>query len=556
MKLYFLIPQHELKARLEYSIRLVSNMLGYPWKIINTCVPECKSGILVSYAAEYSELSVMDIPGINIYNSGLLYDLKNAREDIRLMEFGEHSVPVLGKLANLPADGGWKEHGQYRYFSKNNVSIWLTGFDLFVNIFYHISRFEEQGRRSVQEKPSDYTTSILARHTQLYIPVIDVLINYFDQLIRLKIIENKGLALRVLNWPGGEESGVAFTHDVDLTRGVGLKKRAWNTGLGLFRKMFGDRDALKKNRTTMTRQDAQVWSYPQLLDFYTHKKWKATFFFLAKKFEGIHYRYNIKSPQFQSLFDDLKNNNHEIGLHSSFNAFKHPKKYPAEKRKLETMVGIKCAGLRQHYLRALYPKLWKVSEAANFAYDSSLAYNFQPGFRAGTTHPFFTFDWERDRPLALLEFSLAFFEYNILNDSTDLSVARQIMQAIIAKVSHFHGLLVVLLHPSNFLQPTYRELWNCLIAELDRHRVYVDTLSGHYKWLKFREHIEIIPEHSHKTGEVWIVKKPIGLRMFSLEIVGAGRLSIPAEATIERIAEQCYTIQTDMTKVKLVIDRF
>jgi hypothetical protein len=111
------------------------------------------------------------------------------------------------------------------------------------------------------------------------------------------------------------------------------------------------------------------------------------------------------------------------------------------------------------------------------------------------------------------------------------------------------------LHPSNFLQPTYRELWNQLIAELDQRRVYVDTLSGHYKWSKFKEHIDIFPEQQNKTREVWIIKKPVGLRTFSIEIIGAGRLQIPAEIQIEQVAERSYTINTEKTKMELVLNR-
>ncbi len=555
MKLHFLIPEHGKKTRFEYIVQLAGNILGYPWKIITTLDQVQESGVLISYTADHSRLISGNIPGINIFNSGQFYDLQAAQGDIRNFAYGEYSIPVLGKWLHVQPGGGWQENERYGYYSKSDASIWLTGFDLFINVFYHLSRFEEHDRHSARETAADYSASILSRDNQLHVPVVDVLLEYFDQLIRLKINENERTAIRVMNWPGGESHGVALTHDVDLTRSVSYKKRAWKTGTGLIRKIFGDRETLKKNRAEMDRQDAQVWSFPQLLDFYGRRKWKATFFFLTKMFEGIHYRYNIESPRFQDLFNDLKHHNHEIGLHSSLNAFKQRKKYLAEKRKLEAITGSKCAGLRQHYLRALYPGLWQAAEAAHFAYDSSLAYNYQAGFRAGTGHPFFTFDWEQDSSLALLEFSLAFFDHNLVSASGDLSAARHMMQLIIGQVSRFHGLLVVLLHPSNFLQPTYRELWNQLIAELDQRRVYVDTLSGHYKWSKFKEHIEIFPELQTRTREVWIIKKPVGLRTFSIEIIGSGRLKSPAEIQIEQVAERSYTINTEKTKMELVLNR-
>jgi peptidoglycan/xylan/chitin deacetylase (PgdA/CDA1 family) len=555
MKLHFLMTGHDKKARLEYIIQFISNTLGYPWEIITAPVTEVESGILVSYFSDYSECPVRKMSGINIYNSGQLYDLTAAQKEITSINYAGYSIPVLGKLMRLHPASGWKEDVQFKYYSQDGVSTWLTGFDLFANIFYHISRFEERGRRIARETIDDHSSSILACHHPLSVPVVDIMIDYFDQLIKHKINEDKRLALRIMNWPGGEECGVALTHDIDLTRAVSIKKRLWKTGLALVRKLFADRESLQQVRAEMNRQDARVWNYPHVLDFYSRKKWKATFFFLAKIFEGLHYRYNIKKAEFQVLFDTLKNENHEIGLHSSLNAFKHQKKYAAEKNRLEIHTSVKCAGLRQHYLRALYPQLWEYAEAAHFAYDSSLGYNYQPGFRAGTTHPFFTFDYHKDQPLGLVEFSLAFFEHNLLTGLSDLSTARQIMQTIITQVNRFRGLLVILWHTSNFLHPSFHELWKDLIAELDKCRIYVDTLSGHYKWFKFKQHIEIQQEKGDETEEIWIIKKPIGLRIFSIEIIGPADLYASPDVQIEKIAGQSYTIHSDKTKLELRLQR-
>jgi hypothetical protein len=142
-----------------------------------------------------------------------------------------------------------------------------------------------------------------------------------------------------------------------------------------------------------------------------------------------------------------------------------------------------------------------------------------------------------------------------LTDSADMSSARSIMQNIITHVLRFHGLLVILLHPSNFLQPAYQELWNYLIAEVGKQRMYVDTLSGHYKWFKFKEHIELSPEKKNNTEETWIIKKPIGLRIFSIEIIGESDLHIPTDVQIDKISDYKYTINTDKSKLELLLYR-
>jgi hypothetical protein len=555
MKLYFLIGPQTKEARLHYVIRLLGNTLGYPWMILDESAQGNEPGIVLSYRGDYSAVPPDSGSVIDIYNSGQLHDLKNARKTVSQLEYGENQIPLIGNRFKAQQHAEWKAQNNGGYLYHSGGRAWLIPFDLYTNIFFHVSRFEEKDRRTATETVRDHTDSLLFRYGRLALPVVDALIAYLDNIIREIVEKNKHATLRVMNWPGGEDCGVALTHDIDLTRVTGLKQRTWQTGAAIIRKVLGDRNAVKKARSEMNRLDAEAWCYPQLLDFYTRKKWKATFFILAKRFEGLHYRYNIRSPKFRLLFENLKNENHEIGLHSSLNAADNQNRYPLEKRKLEISAGSICSGLRQHYLRALYPGLWRWAEAAHFDYDSSLGYNHHPGFRAGTCHPFYTFDWEQDRALALLEFPLAFFDHSILPDPAKRFEARQMMNRIISQVTRFHGLLVVLLHPSNYLQPEHRETWDALMAELVEKRIYQDTLAGHFKWYGFKERIELIHEKFGAGDEAWTINKPVGLRTFSVEIIGAADLRMPADVQIEKIAARKYTLTSDRSRLELHIKR-
>jgi hypothetical protein len=116
--------------------------------------------------------------------------------------------------------------------------------------------------------------------------------------------------------------------------------------------------------------------------------------------------YDIESPRFQRLFGELRDEGCEIGLHASYRACEHPERFAAEKDRLERASGGEVVGNRHHYWR-LHPDKpndsLRAHERAGFEYDSSLEFEFYPGFRRGTCHPFRPFHPEERRVLDLIE---------------------------------------------------------------------------------------------------------------------------------------------------------
>jgi hypothetical protein len=75
-------------------------------------------------------------------------------------------------------------------------------------------------------------------------------------------------------------------------------------------------------------------------------------------------------------------------------------------------------------------------------------------------------------------------------------------------------------------------------------------------WTPCRDTIsEIFREKQERNKELWIIKKPLGLRMFSLELIGKGRLNSFGGIAVEKISEYAYTINTDKAKVELLLER-
>jgi peptidoglycan/xylan/chitin deacetylase (PgdA/CDA1 family) len=520
MRVNYLFHKDYYSRRTEYVIRTIAGRLGYPYKIIKEAKSIRKQDLTITYVADGDLDQLPQHTGLSIYNSRQIDHLEQVEQSINLFEQKNITVPIVGKRLVSDDLPDWKMGKNGIYYKKNRSNPWLISIDIFLNVFFHFSRFEEKWRHFTEETSTDHSSSILSRYQNLRVPAVDVLINYLDVIIRDRIRQDRKIAVRVLPWPGGEDMGVAFTHDIDITRGVKFKTRLVKRGEGYLYKLLGKPQPLENAKKEIKEKDAQSWNLPELITHYKERNWTATFFFIAKILEGTHLRYNIFSGKFKRLFKQLTDNKHEIALHPSKFAFDRPRYYREEKRKLENASGVEVKGMRQHYLRAKFPRLWVLAERAALKYDSSLGYNFQAGFRAGTTHPFKTFDVIGNKPLSLTEFSLHLFEYNLPDSGENIEGSKKTISELTDEVTKYNGLLVSLLHPSNFVHNPYKELWLYFEKILLHKNIFVATLSEHLEWLRIRERINVSMIYSRKSLPEIQITFPDDQQKVSIELIG------------------------------------
>ncbi len=553
MTLNFLIKKDYFSRRLQYIVRIVAGRLGYPYKIISQAENISKRDITITYFPRKNLEQIPKYSSINIFNSEQLTSLDESERVINLFERNEQSIPVIGDRLESGDLAGWRRTRNGIFYRKTKTNTWLIPLDIFLNVFYHFSRYEEKWRHFTEETATDHSSSILSRYQNLTVPAVDFLILHLDTVIRERIKQDKKIAIRVLPWPNGEDIGIAFTHDVDITRGLPLKSRLVKTGEGYLHKILGKPHTLDNAKKEIQEKDEKSWNFPDLIDHYRKREWKATFFFIAKMMEGRHYRYNVFSKKFEKLFQKLIENDHEIALHPSKFSFDRPRYYREERRKLEKASGVEIVGMRQHYLRAKFPRLWIFAERAALGYDSSLGYNYRAGFRAGTTHPYKTYDVFEDKPLSLTEFSLHLFEYNLPGSGEDIDRAKSEVSALVNEVLKYNGLLVSLLHPSNFVHQPYKELWEYLENELLQHRIYVNTLAGHLKWLRSRERITITIKYDRKNIPEIDISGLGDQQSFSFELLGNLKPLPDRKYTLDSLKKGLYRLKTKANKVKLKV---
>lgn len=204
---------------------------------------------------------------------------------------------------------------------------------------------------------------------------------------------------------GGRQAGFALSHDVDYPEMI--------RGIELLRVLAGRTGAPRSRAGAVLRGRSHFWKFAEWVDFARGYGAQPAFYFSARRGSLLQYTagtpdcfYDIHSARFRELFAQLREAGCEIGLHASYHAHEDAGQLRREKESLEQAAGVKVEGGRHHYwrLNPLAPHETLAHHAAmGMQYDSSLAFEFYPGFRRGVCHPFRPFHPGERRELDIVE---------------------------------------------------------------------------------------------------------------------------------------------------------
>ena len=164
----------------------------------------------------------------------------------------------------------------------------------------------------------------------------------------------------------------------------------------------------------------------------------------------------------------------ESGVHPGYNTFRSPEKLRREVAILRDTLGDRPLGGRQHYLR-WSPDSWIDWENCGLAYDSSVGFAEQIGFKAGTCVPYQPWLFPLNRRADLIEIPLLVMDRTLLAymGLTKIQSIHAVTQ-IMARCRMVGGVFTILWHNDAFLSPFYRDVYLSLLG----------TMSGtdNYDW--------------------------------------------------------------------------
>jgi FemAB-related protein (PEP-CTERM system-associated) len=211
---------------------------------------------------------------------------------------------------------------------------------------------------------------------------------------------------------GSAQATVAFSHDVDYPEMI--------RAIEFLRVLAGRTHAPRGTAAAVLSGRSHFWKFAEWVEFARRYGTQPAFYFSARRGSLAQYAagtpdcfYEIHSPRFRELFAQLCDAGCEIGLHASYNAHQDAQQLRREKESLEQAAGVKVTGGRHHYWR-LNPQAPHETLAHHAAmgmqYDSSLAFEFYPGFRRGVCHPFRPFHPGQRRELDIVELPPAWMD--------------------------------------------------------------------------------------------------------------------------------------------------
>lgn len=335
--------------------------------------------------------------------------------------------------------------------------------DLFGICFYLLTLMDER-----LDKRRDQWGCFSGEHSTLYkngildLPVVDLIFDYLKEVI----VAHTGT--------GGvqekqEYFSVIITHDVDR---------------GPKNKMVINTSIIKKTNSLFLVSLRRIlviyyffkyiffdefWLFDDWLEFEKKEGIRSTFFVYARANQPNEYdpHYDIKKDtMLKTVLKRLKEQGFEVGLHGSYNSIKDGRLFE-EKKVLEEVLGTPIYAHRAHYLRFECKNSWGIYDRAGIKVDTTLGYNEYAGFRAGTSKPFYPYDFTNERPHSVVEVPMAImdgtlFQYIHYNTTEALDY----MNTVIENVRSVRGVLVVDWHHDSWQTSSWKDVYIELIRML------------------------------------------------------------------------------------------
>jgi hypothetical protein len=197
------------------------------------------------------------------------------------------------------------------------------------------------------------------------------------------------------------------------------------------------------------------WRFEDMTAFEQELHISSTWFFLEKtKMEDS--RYKFSKRKIHDLIRDLSLRKHEIGVHGTWQSSEDAPAMKRALRHLTDVCEIPVTGIRQHFLRYKNPVTPKIQIASGFAYDASLGFAEQPGFRNSYSYPFRLYDFDLKAPMDIWQLPLIVMDATLLEHmgSTAESIP-QTIEPLLAEVTRFNGVFSLLWHNCRLDEKAY-----------------------------------------------------------------------------------------------------
>lgn len=406
---------------------------------------------------EYNKKSFV-LPAYFIESEGDQFLKERNSFDFSLKKFRFNGIEFLGM---------YPRKGESKSATKYDI-------DIIGTIFVMLSRYEEQ---ILPKQNFDYYNRFKPENAinfkYLDTPVVDELVSLFKRLLLRKLdlnLKQKGEAFKI-----------SPSHDVDrpFEYLYYSKKR-------LLKRLGGDllvrrdpkmavRRLAKYQKVKSGGLDSDPYNtFEWIMDQSEQNNRTSTFHFITQVTDPEKDQdYDLQNTEMKSLFKKIDQRGHQIALHPSFKASEISGQVFREASILrefceELNIEVEPLKSRYHYLRWNNDSLEEL-EKADIKIDQTLGYAERPGFRCGTCHPYYAFNFRRMEassviiePLILMEISL--FSDAYLGLKNNFEEAWNIVLNLKEQCKNHNGNCTVLWHNNHLIEDEMKDFYKQCIS--------------------------------------------------------------------------------------------
>lgn len=314
--------------------------------------------------------------------------------------------------------------------------------DLLSSILLTLCRFEEfDSNISDLHERFPASGSIAARHGFLLRPIVDEYGLAFRQVLQIL----------VPGWqPSPRKAAVKLSHDIDQV-GIPFSLKSTLGHAGVRRAPFASARDFWSFASGV--EPGYLQSVRRICQLSSQYGLKSALYWKASAPGPFDTGYDIGHPKIAQVIAWAKDQGIEMGAHPGYETFRSRETLRGEVQRLREAIGGEAVGGRQHYLRWC-PETWADWESCGLAYDSSVGFADQAGFRCGTCWPYLPWLWHEDRCADLLEIPLLVMDatlvnYMKLNPSQSFEFVRELLN----KCRLVGGVFTLLWHNTGVFAP-------------------------------------------------------------------------------------------------------
>lgn len=334
------------------------------------------------------------------------------------------------------------------YLKLENIPNKIEELDIFAASFFMLTRWEEyvnKSRDSHDRFPA--TESLAYKQGFLDRPIVN---EYVETLKKMLLELDINLKFKAYKF------NLMLTHDVDVPLKYRTLKSEIRPILANAIKRFQIKDSfiqsLDKIKVHLKLQKDPFDTFDYLMDVSEKVGVKSYFFFMGEGLTKYDNKYKSDDNFIKDLINKIKQRDHHIGIHPTYDAYNKKVQFRKEKEELEKNLKTNITFGREHYLRFEIPTTWQIWEDNRMTWDSTCSYADKEGFRCGVCYPYSVFNILtrkklklKEKPLIVMEGSFTTYQPNIKAEDMEYKIKQ-----LIKEVKKYNGDFVFLWHNSSF----------------------------------------------------------------------------------------------------------